>query len=71
MPPWTQHLVVLLLVGSAVAYLLFGLIKTFTGRRSSLGNCCAKGCPPQKSPDEKQAPKTAFIPSELLTIRRR
>ena len=71
MPTWTQNLLVIILVGAAVAYLLFGLFKAFRGRGSSLGNCCAKGCNPTPPADRPKTERVVFMPVEMLVRRKK
>ena len=62
-----QTSAVIAIVAASAAYLLVHLSRALAGRRSKLGSCCAKGCEPAAS---APAPRTAFIPSEML-IRRK
>ena len=71
MPSWIQHLLVFLLVGGAVAYLLFGLVKTLRGKKGAIGNCCAKGCGTTAPPKQTQAERIVFLPVEMLGRRKK
>jgi hypothetical protein len=66
MPQWLQTIFVLLILATALAFVLRQTFSTLAGRRSKLGSCCAKGCPPPQA----TTTKTAFIPSELLMRRK-
>jgi hypothetical protein len=67
MPHWLQTIFVLLILATAIAFVVRQVYSAILGRRSKIGSCCAKGCEPASS---TPTPKTAFIPSELL-IRRK
>jgi hypothetical protein len=71
MPSWTQHLLVFLLVGGAVAYLLLGFVKTLRGRKGAIGNCCSKGCNPEPSPKQAHGERVVFLPVEMLGRRKK
>jgi hypothetical protein len=69
MPLWLQHLLVLLLVGGCVAIVLRNALRTLLGKKSRVGNCCAKGCTPESS-DSAGDRKVHFLPVEMLRRRR-
>jgi hypothetical protein len=71
MPSWIQHLLVSLLVGGALAYLLFGLVKTLRGKKGAIGNCCAKGCGTEAPAKRPEAERIVFMPSEMLGRRKK
>jgi hypothetical protein len=68
MPIWLQTIFVLLILATAIAFVVRQLYSAMLGRRSKIGSCCAKGCDATSPPPP--TPRTAFIPSELL-IRRK
>jgi hypothetical protein len=64
---WLQHLLVLTLVVACVVYALWGAFSSLLGKRSRIGSCCAKGCPP--APPAKgagQSSRVVFLPVEFL-----
>ncbi len=64
---WLQTILVLLIVAGAGGVVAWQLLRSLIGKRSRLGNCCAKGCPPRPA----NAPaRTAFLPLESLTRRK-
>ena len=67
MPLWTQHLLVLLLVAACIGMVGWQLVRGLAGRRSRLGQCCAKGCEPKPQPGAK---RVVFMPVEMLHKRR-
>jgi hypothetical protein len=72
MPLWAQHLLVLLAVCGAAAFVLRQGYRTLMGRRSKLGSCCDKGCgttPPE--PSKQPTQRIVFLPVESLTSRTR
>ena len=70
MPLWLQNLLVLIAVIACVFAVSRQALATFRGKKSNLGNCCARGC---QTPEQPKTPTTgtAFIPSESLRLRRR
>jgi hypothetical protein len=66
---WLQHLLVLLLTAGSMAFVLWQLWRTFYGRRSALGQCCARGCSAGSATSGTQ--RIVFLPSEALRRRRR
>lgn len=69
MPVWLQTVIVLLIVAGAAGAVLRQLLRSLVGKRSRLGSCCAKGCPPR--PATKPENRVAFVPVELLIRRHR
>ena len=67
MPPWLQHVLVLLLVLLALLWVLRQVIQTFRKASGGLGSCCSKGC---GSADAEAKPRAVFIPLENLTLKR-
>lgn len=67
MPEWMQHLLVVLLVTACAAYMLYGAFATLLGKRSRVGSCCAKGCPPKTETAKASTERVIFLPAELLT----
>ncbi|MEO6437388.1 MAG: hypothetical protein ABIP55_16715 [Tepidisphaeraceae bacterium] len=66
---WLQHLLVFILVAACVAVVARQFVRTFSGRKSKLGACCAKGCDaaaPKPSPE-----RVVFLPSDMLNVTRR
>jgi hypothetical protein len=70
MPLWIQHLLVLLLVAVCVAVVGRQFVRTFSGRKSTLGSCCAKGCDAAAEP-KPQLDHVVFLPSDMLNVSRR
>lgn len=70
MPLWLQHLLVLLAVAAAAAFVLWQAYRSLVGRRSKLGSCCDKGCAEQ-APPKQPAERIVFLPVESLTARKR
>jgi len=70
MPPIIQNLIVLLAVTGCGLVLLRHAFGAFTGKRSKLGNCCAKGCSCSAASDLDASsvakPQTVFIPVDSL-----
>ena len=63
-----QHILVLSLAVGCLGVVARQAFASLSGKRSKLGSCCAKGCPP--APQNK--PKTeriVFLPVELLKRR--
>jgi hypothetical protein len=65
---WLQHLLVLFLVGTCLAYTTYQGVRSLRGRKSRLGSCCSKGCSAQ--PAASSTPKIHFLPVEMLRKRR-
>jgi hypothetical protein len=67
---WLQNLVVLTAVIGCVAFIARGAVRSLQGRKSKLNACgSCGGCATQTATPKSAAPRTAFIPAELL-IRR-
>ncbi len=71
MPIWAQHLLVLLAVAGAAAFVLRQGYRTLMGRRSRIGSCCDKGCATTPAPSKQPAERIVFLPVESLTSRTR
>ncbi|MCC6239380.1 MAG: hypothetical protein IT448_03670 [Phycisphaerales bacterium] len=68
---WVQHTLVLGLVLFCVIFVARGLMRTFSGKRSRMGNCCAKGCSdPTTAHSAPAAGQVVFVPSSALRVRR-
>ena len=64
-----QHILALSVVVGCLGYVGWQGVQTFRGKRSRVGNCCAKGCDPQRpggNPVEPKAPQIVYIPVEML-----
>jgi hypothetical protein len=70
MPLWAQHLLVLLVVAACVAAVGWQVGRVLAGRRSRLGQCCAKGCEPKAGSARPPANRVVFMPVEMLRKRR-
>ena len=80
MPLWTQHLLVILLVAGCLSLVGWQAFQSLRGRKSKLGQCCAKGCSPDPQPAQTQTQtqtqtatqteKIHFMPAEMLTRRK-
>jgi hypothetical protein len=66
MPLLAQNILVLTLVAICVGVVIWQGTRTFVGKRSKLGSCCAKGC---EQPKKDQGAKVQFIPAEMLRKR--
>jgi hypothetical protein len=66
---WLQHLVVLCLVGTCLAYTTYQGVRSLRGKKSRLGSCCAKGCAATK-PAAATTEKIHFLPVEMLRRKR-
>ncbi len=71
MPLWAQHLLVLLAVAGAAAFLLRQSYRTLVGKRSNLGSCCDRGCASDPAPAKQPTERIVFLPVESLTTRTR
>jgi hypothetical protein len=68
---WLQHLLVLLLVAACLAAVGWQVVRALAGRRSRLGQCCAKGCEPKPAgPAAGATNRVVFLPVEMLRKRR-
>ena len=65
MPLWLQHLVVLALVATCLGYVIYQGVRSFRGKGSGIGKCCAKGC----APTSGDVQKLHFLPVEMLRKR--
>jgi hypothetical protein len=64
---WLQHLLVLTLVAGCVVYALWGAFSSLLGKRSRIGSCCAKGCPPAPAANAAgKSSRVVFLPAEFL-----
>ena len=68
-----QHLLVLMIVGSAFAFVAWHALRALRGKSSRVGSCCTRGCgqktePQQRTPSDRE--RVVFIPSESLIKRR-
>lgn len=66
MPDIVQHILVLALVAGCLAWVLRGVWKTFSLKRGGVGTCCKNGCEARNP----SAPRTVFIPADVLTRKR-
>ena len=63
-----QHVKVLLIVAACVAVVAGQGLRTFRGKRSKLGACCAKGCDAgEASKPQDASRRIVFLPAEMLT----
>ena len=69
MPLWLQHLLVVLLVAGCVLVVGWQALQTLWGKKSVIGKCCAKGCPPAAA-EPKADQRVHFMPVEMLRKRR-
>jgi hypothetical protein len=67
MPPWTQHLVVLVLVAFAAFVVIRQAVGTLRLRHGKAGSCCAKGCAASPPPENR----VVFLPADALKRRKR
>jgi hypothetical protein len=66
-----QHLLVLLLVAGCAGFILWQSVLSLHGRKSKIGNCCAKGCSTDTAPKPPTpgTERVVFIPSDSLRAR--
>jgi hypothetical protein len=69
MPLWLQHSLVLALVAGCVAVVAWQSFQTLRGKKSVVGKCCTKGCPPATG-EPKADQRVHFLPVEMLRKRR-
>ena len=69
MAMWFQHLLVLLAVAGCLGFVARQGLRTFAGRKSKFGSCCAKGC--DAGAPKPDAQRVVFLPTDMLTIKRR
>ncbi|HTW93505.1 MAG TPA: hypothetical protein VMD30_01845 [Tepidisphaeraceae bacterium] len=71
MPMLAQHIVALSLAAVCVGFLARQGWRTLSGKKSSLGGCCGKGCGcAAQQQEEKPRTRTHFIPSDMLGRRK-
>ncbi|HWE92760.1 MAG TPA: hypothetical protein VG269_02195 [Tepidisphaeraceae bacterium] len=64
---WMQNLVALFAVLGCVAFIARGAVRSLQGRKSKLNACgSCGGCATQTPASKPAAPRTAFIPADLL-----
>ena len=66
---WTQHLLVLLLVGGCTAFVAWQGLRSLSGRKSKIG-CACKSCPVTQSA-RPEGKRIVFLPVESLQRRGR
>jgi hypothetical protein len=67
---WSQHLLVVLLVAGCLLVVGWQAFNSLLGRKSRIGQCCARGCNPQPQPSKPPTQKIHFMPVEMLSKRR-
>jgi hypothetical protein len=65
-----QHILVLVVVTSAVAYVAWHAVRGLTGKSSRVGSCCARGCGQSANPTPRSTERVVFLPLETLTRKR-
>jgi hypothetical protein len=70
MPIWSQHLLVLLLVAGCLLLVGWQTFQSLLGRKSRIGSCCAKGCPPVDQKPAQKTERTHFLPADMLVRRK-
>lgn len=60
---------VIALVALCAAFVAWQGIRTFIGKRSRLGSCCAKGCESTDQVKSANFDRVAFLPVEMLRKR--
>jgi len=74
MPLWTQHLLVVVLVGFALFVVVRQAVGTLRMKHGKMGSCCAKGCgseQPSANDSKPTSPeRIVFLPVEALKRRR-
>jgi hypothetical protein len=67
-----QHFIVFAVVAMCLGYVGWQGVRAFSGRRSKIGGCCAKGCATVAEEQAKSGTgKVQFMPVEMLTRKRR
>ncbi|MDB5298147.1 MAG: hypothetical protein JWO31_4130 [Phycisphaerales bacterium] len=72
MPDLLQHAIALTIVAGCLGYVVRQTLRTLSGRRSRVGNCCATGCAAQTDRQRggTAAPPSAgqivYVPIEML-----
>jgi hypothetical protein len=67
-----QHLLVLVIVSGAFAFVAWQALRSLRGKSSSVGSCCSRGCGETMRRAEQPAavappPRVVFLPVERLT----
>jgi hypothetical protein len=74
MPLWTQHLLVVALVGFALFVVVRQVVGALRMKHGKIGSCCAKGCGAEQpgANDSKTASpeRIVFLPLEALKSRK-
>ena len=72
MPLWTQHLLVLAIVGFALFVTLRNAVSTLRRGTGKFGSCCAKGCGSSNAngATKRDGERIVFLPVESLKRRR-
>jgi hypothetical protein len=70
MPVWTQHLLVLTVVGFALFVTLRNAVSTLRRGTGKFGSCCAKGCGAAEAARKPTGARIVFLPVESLKRRR-
>ena len=71
MPFWVQNLVVFAVVAMCLGYVGWQGVRAFSGRKSKIGGCCAKGCATVAEEQSKSSTgKVQFMPVDMLSKRR-
>lgn len=70
---WLQNLLVFLLVAACGAAVVYQLVQGFRGKKSRIGQCCAKGCAAHEQAAQQKPPENriVFMPVEMLARKRR
>ena len=66
MPMWLQHLLVLIAVAGCLVFVGRQAFQALRGRKSRLGQCCAKGCGAVPPPNQPKTERVVFFPVEML-----
>ena len=73
MPLWTQHLLVVVLVGFALFVVVRQAVGTLRLKHGKMGSCCAKGCGSEQPASNNSKPaspeRIVFLPVEALKRR--
>jgi hypothetical protein len=73
MPLWTQHLLVIVIVVGAFAFVAWHALRSLSGKSSRVGSCCTRGCSQSVEPKQRETSsreRVVFIPSDSLIKRR-
>ena len=72
---WLQNLTVFATVLACVGFVSRQAYLSLSGRKSRLGQCCSNGCsskqPDQTGTNQEKPQRIIFMPSEMLTRRRK